>query len=182
MLAAAAVVNAAPPAAKAARQPAAKALGHFTHGGEKTVLTKAHARWEKRYDDTLVIVVLLTEKPLSPGVAAAFAKGTDMQDVVTPIVESGSGALHFEVTPEGRLFPSVVRRPGLYSGTPRDAAGQLEHFKMAGGRVSGALKAAFDQPPAGAGDIAATFDAALPARPQPAAPGKQPDRHNPGGS
>ena len=60
------VVSAAPQAARAARPPSAKALGHFTHGGEKTALSHAHARWEKRYDDTMVIVVLLTEKPLSP--------------------------------------------------------------------------------------------------------------------
>jgi hypothetical protein len=166
-LLAAATVTAAPPARKAAQPAAAKTLGQFTQAGEKTALRFAYARWEKRRE-ALGIGVLLTEKRLAPAVAASFAKGDDIADVFTPIVESWSGGLHLHVTPEGKVVWFVAKRPGLFTGSSSpDVGGFVEQFKLDGGRVSGTAKAPLPSGRGGDGEFAATFDAVLPPRPAP---------------
>jgi hypothetical protein len=167
LVAAAATVAAAPPARKAAQPAGAKTVGQFTQAGEKTALRFAYARWEKR-QDALGIGVLLTEKRLAPAVAASFAKGDDISDVFTPIVESWSGGLHLHVTPEGKVVWFVAKRPGLFTGSSSpDVGGVVDQFKLDGGRVSGAVKAPLPSGRGGDGEFAATFDAALPPRPAP---------------
>lgn len=147
------------------RAAAAKSLGQFTHGGEKTVLMHANARWEKLYDDSVGIGVLLTEKPLPAEVAAAFAKGDDLQEMFQTFVESWtSGLLHLYITPEGKVVTVTAKRPGLFTGAPRDAGIQASPFSTAGGRVAGSVKAAIAQGPGGGWDFAVTFDAPLPPR------------------